>query len=115
MSYFLTSADLKAGNKCLLNGKLVTPIDISGTQVKLAEDGQWHRHESLLPLTQYQIREELIATMVSLVEGKKISTMKAKGRGVEFVLDDNTRVSLDIAPEENLKLHVIDADGKRIL
>ncbi len=115
MSYFLTADDLKTGRKCLLQGRIVTPIDMAGRKVKLAEDGKWHLHELLKPLTQDQIRADLIATMADLVEGKSISTMKAKGRGVEFVLSDNTRVGLTITSGENLELSVTDSDGKRIL
>ena len=44
-----------------------------------------------------------------------ISTMKAKGNGVEFIMSDNTRVGLTITSGENLKLSVTDSDGKRIL
>lgn len=114
MSYFLTTDDIKKGRKCLLNGRIVTPIGMAGRRVKLAEDGEWHLHELLKPLTQYQIREELISTMSALVEGKSISTMKAKGKGVEFVLSDNTRVGLTITSGD-LKLSVTDSDGQRIL
>jgi hypothetical protein len=53
--------------------------------------------------------------MADLVNGKSISTMKAKGRGVEFVMSDNTRVGLTITAGENLELSVTDSDGKRIL
>ena len=115
MSYFLTADDIKKGRKVILNGRIMTPIDMGGHKVKLAEDGKWHLHELLKPLTQYQIREELISTMADLVEGKSISTMKAKGKGVEFVLSDNTRVGLTITAGENLELSVTDSDGKRIL
>lgn len=115
MSYFLTTDDIKNGRKCLLKGRIVTPIEMGGRHVKIAEDGQWHLHTLLQPLTQDQIREELISEMADLVEGKSISTMKAKGRGVEFVLNDNTRVRLTITSGENLELGVIDSDGQRIL
>lgn len=115
MSYFLTADDIKTGRKCLLNGRIVTPIDMAGRKVKLAEDGQWHLHELLRPLTEDQIREDLVAAMAALVEGRAISTMKAKGRGVEFVLDDNMRVGLTITTGENLELSVTDSDGQRIL
>lgn len=116
MSYFLTPKDLKNGRKAILKGKIVTPIDMGGDKVKIAEDGQWYRHVEMSPLTEDQIREEFIIELSNLVEGKQITTMKAKGRGVEFVLDDNTRVSLDYDPENpHLKLRVIDPEGKRIL
>lgn len=115
MSYFLTTEDLKAGRKCLLGARIVTPIGMRGRDVKLAEDGKWHPHESLRPLTEDQIRAEVVAAMSGLVEGKHISTMKAKGRGVEFVLNDNTRVGLTITSGENLELSVISSDGQRIL
>jgi hypothetical protein len=115
MNYFLTADDIKTGRKCLLNGRIVTPIGMRGRKVKLAEDGQWHLHTLLQPLTQDQIREDLISAMAALVDGKSISTMKAKGRGVEFVLNDNTRVGLTITAGENLELSVLDSDGKRIL
>lgn len=122
MSYFLTADDIKSGRKVLLqnsrsvlNGRIVTPIGMSGRKIKLAEDGQWHMHESLRPLTEDQIRGEHIRAMVALVEGRQISTVKAKGRGVEFVLNDNTRVGLTITSGENLELSVTDSDGQRIL
>ena len=115
MSYFLTADDIKRGRKVLLNGRIVTPIELGGRKVKLAEDGQWHMHEHLLPLTEDQIRDELVAAMSALVAGKHISTMKAKGRGVQFVLDDNTRVGLTITSGEKLELSVTDSDGQRIL
>ncbi len=115
MSYFLTIDDIKNGKKCLLNGRIVTPIRMAGRDVKLAEDGKWHFHESLRPLTEDQLRDEVISAMSGLVEGRSISTMKAKGRGVEFVLSDNTRVGLTITSGENLELSVTDSDGQRIL
>lgn len=115
MSYFLTAEDIKNGRKVLLKGRIVTPIGMAGRRVKLAEDGQWHPHTHLKPLAEEQIRSDLIEAMVGLVEGKNISTMKAKGRGVEFVLDDNTRVGLTISSGENLELSVTDSDGQRIL
>jgi hypothetical protein len=115
MSYFLTTEDVKNGRKAILNGKIVTPIELGGRDVKLAEDGKWHPHINLRPLTEDQLRNELIADMSILVEGKSISTMKAKGKGVEFVLNDNTRVGLTLTSGENLELYVIDSDGQRIL
>lgn len=115
MSYFLTTDDIKNGRKVLLNGRIVTPIEMGGRQVRIAEDGKWYNHESLRPLAEHQLRDELVTAMSGLVEGKNISTMKAKGRGVEFVLNDNTRVGLTITSGENLELSVIDSDGQRIL
>ena len=115
MSYFLTNSDVKNGRKVLLRGKIVTVLDMGGAMVKIAEDGKWYPHVDLRPLTEDQIRDEFIQEMSVLVEGKKISTLKAEGRGVQFILDDNTRVGLDFSSEENLRLSVIDSDGKRIL
>lgn len=115
MNYFLTANDLKTGRKCLLNGRIVSPIDMSGRKVKLAEDGKWHLHEHLRPLTEDQIRDEVVAAMSALVSGKSISTLKAKDRGVEFVLNDNTRVGLTVTSGDYLELSVIDSDGQRIL
>jgi hypothetical protein len=115
MSYFLTTDDIKNGRKCLLGARIVTPVGMAGRRVKLAEDGKWHMHESLRPLAEEQIRGELVAAMSGLVAGKHISTLKAKGRGVEFVLNDNTRVGLTITSGENLELSVTDSDGQRIL
>jgi hypothetical protein len=115
MSYFLTANDIKSGKKCLLKGRIVTPIDMGGRSVKLAEDGKWHLHESLRPLTEDQIRDEVVETMAAFVAGKSISTLKAKGGGVEFVMSDNTRVGLTITSADSLKLSVTDSDGKRIL
>ena len=112
---FLTSSDLKNGRKVLLKGRIVTPISMAGNRIQIAEDGQWHRHQDLKPLAEEQIREELIHQMAALVEGKRIANMKAKGKGVQFVLDDNTRVSLDLSSEGDLKLRVLDPDGQRIL
>jgi len=89
---------------------------MAGDKVKIAEDNKWHYYLHLSPLTEDQFREELVAEMSKLVEGKQITTMKAKGRGVQFVLDDNTRVSLEYDPENpHLKLRVLDPEGKRIL
>jgi len=116
MSYFLTPSDLKNGRKAVYKGRIVTPIDMGGDQVKIAEDGQWHHYLELSPLTEDQIREEVILELSNLVEGKQIATMKAKGRGVQFILDDNTRVGLDCTPgNADLKLSVTDPEGKRIL
>jgi hypothetical protein len=115
MSYFLTSSDAKNSRKVLYKGRIVTVLDVSGAVVRIAEDGKWYPHIDFRPLTEDQLREEFIQKMSVLVEGKKISTLKAEGRGVQFVLDDNTRVGLDFASQENLKLSVIDPDGKRIL
>jgi hypothetical protein len=116
MSYFLTPEDLKKGRKAIFRGNIVTPIDMGGDKVKIAEDGQWHHYLDLSPLTEDQLREEVILELSNLVEGKQITSMKAKGRGVQFILDDNTRVGLDCAAgSADLKLSVIDPEGKRIL
>jgi hypothetical protein len=112
---FLTTEHLKRGTKALLRGRIVTPIDMGGSDVKIAEDGEWYPHAALRPLTEEQIREDAISQMSKLVEGKQILTVKAKGRGVQFVLDDNTRVGLDYASGENLELSVVDPDGERVL
>ncbi len=116
MSYFLTPSDLKNGRKAILKGRIVTPISMAGDKVKIAEDGKWYYYLHLSPLTENQMHEDLVTEMSNLVEGKQIVTMKAKGRGVAFILDDNTRVSLDYDPENpHLKLRVLDPEGKRIL
>jgi hypothetical protein len=114
MSY--APEDLKNGRKAIFRGRIVTPIDMSGAEVKLAEDGKWHPRAEMSYLTEDQIREEVILELSNLVEGKQISTMKAKGTGVEFILDDNTRVGLNYDPRKPaLKLSVTDPEGKRIL
>jgi len=108
--------DLRNGRKAILRGRIVTPIDMSGAEAKIAEDGKWYLRADMSLLAEEQLREELVQNMSNLVEGKQITTMKAKGRGVEFILDDNTRVSLDYSPQNlNLKLMVTDPEGKRIL
>jgi hypothetical protein len=115
MSYFLTTDDIRNGRKVLLKGRIVTPIEMAGEQIKLAEDGLWHLHIDLRPLTEDQIREADIAAVSSLTEGKEISTIKAKGRGVQFILNDNTRVGLDYASDGSLELSVFDPEGQRLL
>lgn len=114
MSY--EPVDLKNGRKAIFRGRIVTPIDMAGADVKIAEDGLWHPRAEMSYLTEDQIREEVILELSNLVEGKQITSMKAKGRGVQFILDDNTRVCLDCAAgSADLKLSVIDPEGKRIL
>jgi hypothetical protein len=112
---FLTTNDIANGTQVLLRGQIVTPVDIGGDKVKIAEDGQWYPHAALRPLSEDQIREDVILQMSEMVAGKQILTLKAKGRGVQFVLDDNTRVGLDFSSGDNLELSVIDPDGKREL
>jgi hypothetical protein len=114
MSY--APVDLKNGRKAIFRGRIVTPIDMAGADVKIAEDGLWHPRAEMSYLTEDQIREEVMLELSNLVEGKQIATMKAKGKGVEFILNDNTRVGLDCAPgNSDLKLSVTDPEGKRIL
>jgi hypothetical protein len=115
MSCFLTVEDVRRGRKVVLGGKIVTAIDLSGAKVLIAEDGQWHPHDSVHPLTEEQLRDERIQEMSRLVEGKQIVTLLRKGKGVQFVLEDNTRVGLDYASKEDLTLSIVDPDGTRIL
>jgi len=88
---------------------------MSGDQIRLAEDGQWHPHLQMLPLTSEQIRQETIDQMAAEVAGKTIATLIPEGAGVSFVLEDNTRVGLSYGPDNTLKLSVTDPDGERIL
>jgi hypothetical protein len=115
MSYFLTTADIRSGRKVVLKGRIVTPIEMAGDQIKIAEDGLWHPHSSLQPLTEDQFHEAMIQEMASLVEGKVISTAKAQGRGFQFVLDDNTRVGLSYASNGRLELSILDPSGQRLM
>jgi len=115
MSYFLTVKDVKQGCKVLLNGRIVTAIELSGGNAKVAEDGKWYSQLDLRPLTQDQLRDEVISQMSALCQGKSIVTLVAKGKGVQFVLDDNTRVGLDYTSKGYLKLSVVNADGKKVL
>lgn len=117
---FLTSADVRRGRKVIgckgpIRGRILTPTSLSGTSVKIAEDGEWYPQAWIAPLAEEQIREELIRTMVDFVEGKSIINLKANGPGVEFILDDNTRVSLKYSSEGLLALGVIDALGNKVV
>jgi hypothetical protein len=115
MSCFLTADDVRRGRKVVLGGKVVTAVDLSGASVMIAEDGQWHSHDRVYPLTEEQLQDELIQEMSRLVEGKQIVTLLRSGKGVQFVLEDNTRVGLDYVPGEDLTLSIIDPNGMRIL
>jgi hypothetical protein len=115
MSCFLTVEDVRRGRKVVLEGMVVTAVDLSGAKVLIAEDGQWHPHDRIHPLTEEQLQDEFIQEMSRLVEGKQIVTLLRNGKGVQFVLEDNTRVGLDYAPGEDLALSIIDPDGTRIL
>lgn len=115
MGYFLTMNDVNTGRKVLLGGRIVTPVGMYGDQVKIAEDGKWHPHLSLRPLTEDQFHEATIDHMASLVAGKTIVTAKAKGRGFEFILDDNTRIGLAYSTENGLDLFVYDPEGNKVL
>ena len=117
---FLTTEDIRQGRKVLgakgpIRGRILTPIGLSGDMVKIAEDGQKYPSDWIVPLTEDQIHEELVQSVVSIVEGKSIVNLQAKGRGVSFILEDNTRVTLDYAKEGNLKLSITDAVGNKVL
>jgi len=107
--------DIRAGRKVLLKGRIVSPVDMMGDQIKIAEDGKWYPHLSLRPLTNEQFHESEIAKMAELVSGKPIVTAKAQGKGFEFVLDDNTRVGLAYSTEHGLELFVYDSEGTRVM
>ena len=115
MNYFLTIDDIRAGRKVIYKGRIVTPIEMSGAKVKLAETGQWERHLDLRPLVSEQIREAFIEDVLSLVEGKSIVTIKTLGKGFQLVLEDNTRVSVDYAPDELLSISVLNPEGEKVL
>jgi len=115
MSYFLTIDDLNSGRKVLLGGRIVTPIGMYGDMVKIAEDGKWHPHLSLKPLTEEQFHEAELEKMSEAVSGLPIVKAKAKGRGFEFILEDNTRVGLMYSTEQGIELFVYDSEGKRII
>jgi len=115
MNYFLTVEDVQNGCKVLLKNRIVTAIELSGRNAKLAEDGKWYSQLELRPLAQDQLRDELIDKMSAFCQGKSIVTLVAEGKGVQFVLEDNTRVGLDITATGDLKLSVVNADGRKVI
>ncbi len=115
MNYFLTTDDIRSGRKVIYRGRIVTPIEMAGATVKLAETGQWARLDEIRPLVAEQMHEDFIRSMISLVEGKSISTVKTLGKGFQLVLEDNTRVGVDYAADGLLNISVLDPEGKRIL
>lgn len=115
MSYFLTSADIKKRRKVICKGRIVTPIAMAGTVVQMAEDGKWYEHESLHPLAEEQIHELLVQEMVAHCAGKPIITLNAKNKGVQFVLEDNTRITLSCRSGGKFQLSVTDSEGQKVL
>lgn len=116
MILFDAREDIKNRRKVVLNGRVVTIIDLAGSQAKVAEDGKWYPHKMFFPLTQENMTKEHIEKIKSLVAGKTISTVKPEGTGVQLILGDNTR--LYVGYDKNGKgifFSVLDSDGTKVL
>ncbi len=115
MSYFLTTDDIRSGRKVIYRGRVVTPVEMAGATVKLAETGQWAHLDEIRPLVAEQIHEDFIHSMLPLVEGKSIAMVKTQDKGFQLVLEDNTRISVGYAPGGSLNISIMDPEGERIL
>ncbi len=120
INFFITSADIKSGKQVVgsrgpLRGHILTPTAMSGSKVKLAETGEWYEHTWLKPLAEAQIREALVQKVLGFAEGKAIVSIQPSGRGVQFVLEDNTRIRLAYSAQDDLRLSVRDSTGKQVL
>lgn len=115
MSYFLTTDDIRDGRKVIYRGRVVTPVEMAGATVKLAETGQWAHLDEIRPLVAEQIHEDFIRSMLPLVEGRSIAMVKTLNKGFELVLEDNTRVSVSYGANGSLNISITDPEGERIL
>ena len=115
MSYFLTTDDIRSGRKVIYRGRVVTPVEMAGATVKLAETGQWAHLDEIRPLVSEQMHEDFIRSMLPLGEGKSIAMVKTLNKGFQLVLEDNTRVSVGYATDGSLNISIMDPEGERIL
>ena len=115
MVIFRAKADVANRRRVVLNGRVVTVIDISGSKTKIAEDGQWYKHSKFHPLVKEDIQVEHINAVIDKIAGKPIATLKLLDTGLQFVLEDNTRVDVRYGASEELNIIVYDSNGERVL
>jgi hypothetical protein len=108
--------DVADGRKVLLNGRIVTVIDLAGRKALIAEDGKWHENKYLYELTDKDTVQVHLEKIASLLTGKTIATLKSNGTGVELVLEDNTRLGITYHKEgEGISFSVTDSGGTKVL
>jgi len=115
MVIFQAKEDVANRRRVVLNGRVVTVIDISGRKAKIAEDGQWYKHSKFHPLVKEDIQVEHINAVIDKIAGKPIATLKLLDTGLQFVLEDNTRVDVRYGASEELNIIVYDSNGERVL
>lgn len=101
--------------KVILNGRVVTVIGLRGREVRIAEDGKWYLMKDFQPLPEEVIRAEHIDAVRTHVTGKSIATMKPDGKGVQFILSDNTRVCVEYDKSGMMAVSLLDSDGQKVL
>ena len=115
MIEFNAKEDIANRRKVLLNGKVVTIIDLAGRQAKIAEDGKWYPHNMFFPLTEEHIAEDAVSAISSHLFDKKIAVVKPEGAGVHIVMEDNTRFLISYSSQEGIEVGLFDANGSRVV
>lgn len=114
MVIFQAKRDVANSRRVVLKGRVVTIIDIAGSKAKIAEDGLWYNHAEFFPLVKDDILVEHINAVVDNIGGKRIATLKLLDRGIQFVLEDNTRVDVRYSASEALNIIVFDSNGEKL-
>lgn len=115
MVIFQAKEDVANRRRVILKGRVVTIIDIAGREAKIAEDGQWYKHSEFYPLVKEDIQAEHINAVIEKIAGKGIATLKLLDRGLQFVLEDNTRVDVRYSESEALNIIVLNSNGEKVL
>jgi len=115
MVIFRAKEDVASRRKVVLKGRVVTIIDISGSTAKIAEDGQWYKHSEFYPLVKEDLQAEHINAVMEKITGKGIAALKPLDTGLQFVLEDNTRVDVRYSASEALNVVVYDSNGEQVL
>jgi len=108
--------DAKNKRRVILKGRIVTVIDMSGSKVRIAEDGLWYEQNLFFELTDDDKIQEHLGRIKELVAGKSIATLKPNETGIQLVLDDNTRLGVTYSKnEEGITFSVTDSNGNKVL
>ena len=115
MIRFNAKDDVANRRKVILRGKIVTVVDISGRKARIAEDGLWYDHTEFFPLTEEHISLDTISTISAELVDKKIATIKPQGEGIQFIFEDNTRLSVVYSKKDGISLILKDSNDNRIV
>ena len=116
MIIFDPRKDIADRRKVLLKGRVVTVIELTGSKVRIAEDGLWHEANLFFELTDKDKTQVRLEAIKSLVEGKSIATLKSNRTGIQLVLEDNTRLEVTYSKDgEGITFSVLNSNGKKVL